>query len=26
MSDETELAGPALTYARRVGQRLRAIR
>ena len=26
MSDETELVGPALTYARRVGQRLRAIR
>jgi transcriptional regulator with XRE-family HTH domain len=26
LSDETELAGPALTYARRVGQRLRAIR
>ena len=26
MSDETELAGPASTYARRVGQRLRAIR
>jgi len=26
MSDDAELAGPALTYARRVGQRLRAIR
>jgi transcriptional regulator with XRE-family HTH domain len=26
LSDETELVGPALTYARRVGQRLRAIR
>ncbi len=26
MSDETELLGPGLTYARRVGQRLRAIR
>ncbi|MGI8984069.1 MAG: transcriptional regulator [Acidimicrobiales bacterium] len=26
MSDETALAGSALTYARRVGQRLRAIR
>ncbi len=26
MGDETELVGPALTYARRVGQRLRAIR
>ena len=26
MGDDTELAGPALTYARRVGQRLRAIR
>ena len=26
MSEETELVGPALTYARRVGQRLRAIR
>ena len=26
MSEETELEGPALTYARRVGQRLRAIR
>ena len=26
MTDETELVGPALTYARRVGQRLRAIR
>ncbi|HEX3622708.1 MAG TPA: helix-turn-helix transcriptional regulator, partial [Acidimicrobiales bacterium] len=26
MNDEAELVGPALTYARRVGQRLRAIR
>jgi transcriptional regulator with XRE-family HTH domain len=26
LSEETELVGPALTYARRVGQRLRAIR
>ncbi len=26
MDDDTELAGPAQTYARRVGQRLRAIR
>ena len=26
MSEETELVGPASTYARRVGQRLRAIR
>ena len=26
MNDDTELVGPALTYARRVGQRLRAIR
>jgi transcriptional regulator with XRE-family HTH domain len=26
MNDDAELAGPALTYARRVGQRLRAIR
>jgi len=26
LSDETELVGPASTYARRVGQRLRAIR
>ncbi len=26
MGDDTDLAGPALTYARRVGQRLRAIR
>ena len=26
MKEETELVGPALTYARRVGQRLRAIR
>ena len=26
MREETELVGPALTYARRVGQRLRAIR
>src|SRR5947209_17904824 len=26
MNDDAELVGPALTYARRVGQRLRAIR
>lgn len=26
MNEDTELVGPALTYARRVGQRLRAIR
>src|SRR5205085_7741301 len=26
MNDDAELIGPALTYARRVGQRLRAIR